>query len=111
MIFLLDKPVDLKRSADVRKVNVWIRLELNKLGECEFDKISDIPRILRLPGTINHKYAHKPACEVVDINENTYRLDDFLEKVPVSFEKSMIDTSNEALKELYKEFKFKAFLP
>ena len=35
LYFLLDKPVDLKRNSDVRKVNDWIRSELNKLGDCK----------------------------------------------------------------------------
>ena len=82
LYFLLEKPVDLKRSADVLKVNDWIRLELNKLGGCEFDKISEIPRILRLPDTVNHKYKSKPLCEIVEINDNSYKLDDILEKIP-----------------------------
>jgi hypothetical protein len=96
LIFLLDKPVGLERSADVVKVNEWIRLELNKLGKCEFDKISEIPRILRLPGTANHKYDHKPICEVVEINDNAYKLDDLLKNIPES------DTKQAKRDETYK---------
>ena len=66
LYFLLERPVDLKRSADARKVNDWIRLEL---GEGKLDNVGDIPRILRLPDTVNHKYDHKPLCEIVKIND------------------------------------------
>lgn len=82
LYFLLEKPVDLKRSNDVQKVNDWIRLELCKLGECKLDKVSDIPRVFRLPGTVNHKYNNKPLCEVIEINTNTYKLDDLLKNIP-----------------------------
>ena len=68
----------------------------------ELDNISEIAHILRLPGTANHKYEHKPLCEIVEINDNTYRLDDFLEKIPDSFDKSLVDTSKKPLRELYK---------
>ena len=56
--------------------------------------IGDIPRILRLPDTVNHKYHHKPICEVVEINDKciyTRRLSG--EGFLLSFEKSMVDTS------------------
>ena len=84
--FLLVQPVDLKKSEDVENVNDWIRLELNKLGECELDKVSDMPRVFRLPGTVNHKYGYKPLCEVAEINSNTYKIEDFLGSIPESFE-------------------------
>jgi len=81
LYFLLERPVDLKRSTDVRNVNDWIRLGL---GKGKLDNVGDITRILRLPDTVNHKYDDKPLCEVVEINENTYKLDDFLREIPES---------------------------
>ena len=106
LYFLLDKPVDLTigsefRGTDVRKVNDWIRLELNKLGECALDDIGDIPRIIRLPNTKNHKYPDKPLCEIIEINDYTYSFVDLLEKIPVSVGASMVDTYKKPLKELY----------
>lgn len=98
LYFLLEQPVDLKRSTDVRKVNDWIRLELSNLGGCQLDNIGDIPRILRLADTINHKYEHKPLCEVAAINSNIYTLDDFLKKIPKAFEK---EQDKKPLRELY----------
>ncbi len=82
LYWLFEKPVDLKRSEDVLRMNGWIYSELCKLCECKLDNIGEIARILRLPGTVNHKYEHKPLCKVVEINDNTYRLDDFIKMVP-----------------------------
>ncbi len=82
LYWLLEKPVDLKRSEDVQKVNVWIRQELCNLCECQLDNISEIARILRLPGTVNQKYGNKPLCEIVEFNDTAYNLEDFLEKIP-----------------------------
>jgi len=87
LYFLLDKPVDLKRSSDVRKVNDLIRSELCKLGKWKLDNVGDIARVFRLPDTVNHKYEHKPLCQVVEINDTTHKLKDFLEKVPVTVKK------------------------
>ena len=106
LYFLLDKPVDLTigsefRGTDVRKVNDWIRLELNKLGECALDDIGDIPRIIRLPNTKNHKYPDKPLCEIIEINDYAYSLVNLLEKIPESVGASMVDTYKKPLKELY----------
>jgi putative DNA primase/helicase len=101
LYWLLEKPVGLNSSADVRKVNDWIQLELNKLGDCKFDNIGDIPRILRLPNTRNHKYPHKPVCEVIEINDSVHRLDDFLRNIPDHLKQSKVVTPKEPLKNLY----------
>ena len=42
----------------------------------------DAARILRIPGTLNHKYDNKPECRVIHDTDFTYSLDDFLDVLP-----------------------------
>jgi hypothetical protein len=65
------------------------------------DDIADIPRVIRLPNTKNHKYPDKPLCEIIEINDYTYSFVDLLEKIPVSVGASMVDTYKKPLRELY----------
>jgi hypothetical protein len=48
------------------------------------DKASkDLTRVLRVPGTINHKYEHKPTVTIVEYTPGLlYRLDDFESLLP-----------------------------
>jgi hypothetical protein len=43
---------------------------------------TDAARILRLPGTINHKYEHKPRVEVTRLENFFYEIDDLLDILP-----------------------------
>ncbi len=76
LYFLLNLPVEQKYGSKIERINQWIEAELSG------DNVDNIDRILRVPGTVNHKYDHKPLCEVVEINDYVYKLDDFLEKIP-----------------------------
>lgn len=76
LYFLLEKPLEQKNGLVIENVNKWISTELGG------DNVGNIDRILRLPNTINHKYNHRPLCEVVEINSYTYNIDDFLGKIP-----------------------------
>ncbi len=42
----------------------------------------DAARILRIPGTVNHKYPEKPECRVIHDADFTYALEDFTEALP-----------------------------
>jgi DnaB helicase-like protein/primase-like protein len=42
----------------------------------------DAARIMRVPGTLNHKYDPPRRCELVQLNDFTYSLDDFLGILP-----------------------------
>jgi hypothetical protein len=77
----LEKPVDITRSDDVKKVNDWIHSELSLLCGYELDKISDAARILRLPDTVNHNYEQKPVCRTIESNDHRYTLADFLKVI------------------------------
>lgn len=48
----------------------------------------DAARISRIPGTVNHKYENKPICKVVEMIQNFYTLDDFLDTLPEPISKN-----------------------
>lgn len=43
----------------------------------KFDSVSDLPRMLRAVGTLNHKTADLPVCRVASFSENRFSLSDF----------------------------------
>lgn len=43
----------------------------------KIDNVSDLARILRLPGTLNYKLKTKAKCEVISSNKNRYKINDF----------------------------------
>ena len=47
----------------------------------KFDSVSDLPRMLRAVGTVNHKTAERPLCKVVSFTEVRYDPSDFEEYV------------------------------
>lgn len=53
-------------NADARNKNGWI-----------FDSVADTARMLRAPGTINHKTEDKPMCEVISYSDDRYKPEDF----------------------------------
>jgi|TARA_B100000315_G_scaffold99575_1_gene91617 RecA-family ATPase len=78
LYFLLKAPVNKPDFSQVEEINKWIETELGG------DNVSNIDRILRLPETINHKYTPQPLCKIVENNNQTYALDDFLKVIPVA---------------------------
>ena len=81
LYFLLEKPVQQKNGSEIEMVNEWVSTELGG------DNVANVDRILRLPDTVNHKYDNKPLCQVVEINDTTHKLKDFLKKVSVTIKK------------------------
>ena len=77
LYWLLKEP---SRQEDIGKVEDINKRIVSQLGgdlnSC------DAARILRIPGTVNHKYENKPVCEVVEKEEYYYNLDDFLDTLP-----------------------------
>jgi len=43
----------------------------------KFDSVSDLPRMLRAVGTLNHKTAKRPLCEVVSFTQDRFSPSDF----------------------------------
>ena len=59
--WLLKEP---SRKEDVQKIeNINRRIATSLGGDLNS---CDAARILRIPGTVNHKYSHKPLCEVAE---------------------------------------------
>ena len=62
------------------------------------DNVSDLPRVLRAPGTINHKDAANPVPVEVEFNDNTYALS--LEEVVETLESYGFVSDNTTVGEL-----------
>jgi len=54
----------------VKDMAAWTRRMKQIIAATGADKtIHDAPRVMRLPGFVNQKYAHKPTAEVIEIDE------------------------------------------
>ena len=48
-------------------------------GQWIVDQTYDLPRVLRLPGSVNHKLSHEPVrARIIEINEKRYATDEFV---------------------------------
>lgn len=71
-IWLLREPAEGDALWRVKAINTKIQEYFDS------DTVADLARVLRLPGTVNHKYAHRPVCEVSFWRpDRRYTLDDF----------------------------------
>lgn len=81
LLWRLKEPVDLvSREADdeIEAINRQL------IGVWAGDAgTHDLPRVLRLPGTINLKYEHRPVCEALELNEWVYELSDLADWLAV----------------------------
>ncbi len=78
LYWLLNQPILLKQDARIELVLKWIGKETSA-----DPAVAEIARVLRLPGTLNHKY--KPVREVLIVESDwgqRYQLDDFLKLIP-----------------------------
>ena len=85
--WLLDTPFKIENSKDknhivsvFRDFGKYINLEAKKHG-WKLDNVYDLARILRVPGTINHKLKNGVKCEVIESNLQRYNLEEFSQDV------------------------------
>ncbi|MDR1364063.1 MAG: DUF927 domain-containing protein [Oscillospiraceae bacterium] len=45
------------------------------------DSVFDLPRMMRLPGTFNHKFKEKPVCQMIECSERRYSVSEIQEKL------------------------------
>ncbi len=81
--WLLDKPFKISNADDrefiaglFKNFGKYINLEAKKRG-WKLDNVYDLARILRVPGSINHKLKNGVKCEVVESNLQRYSLEEF----------------------------------
>ncbi len=85
--WLLDKPSIIKNESDRKNISSifkgfgkYVNGEAKKHG-WKLDNVYDLARILRVPGTINHKLKNGMNCEIIESDLNRYALTDFSENV------------------------------
>lgn len=81
--WLLDNPFKIQSTNDKDYISSIFRgwskllsLKANELG-WKLDNVLDLARVLRVPGSINHKLRNRTICEVLDNNGIRYHLTDF----------------------------------
>lgn len=81
--WLLDKPFKIETEEDRNYVahifkgfGKYVNCEAKNLG-WRLDNVYDLARILRVPGTINHKLKNNVKCEVIQSNLYRYNLESF----------------------------------
>ncbi len=81
--WLLDKPFKIETEEDKNYVahifkgfGKYVNCEAKNLG-WRLDNVYDLARILRVPGTINHKLKNNVKCEVIQSNLYRYNLESF----------------------------------
>lgn len=89
--WLLDEPFKIKNLKEKDYISSifkgWSKVLSAKAFELDWklDNVSDLARVLRVPGSINHKLENRAICEVLDSNGIRYHLTDF-EPYMVPFE-------------------------
>ncbi len=85
--WLLKEPFNIENTQDrsyivsiFKEFGRYINLKAKKHG-WRIDNIYDLARILRVPGTINHKLKDGAMCEVIESNLKRYSLDKFSQYV------------------------------
>lgn len=81
--WLLDVPYFIETKEDRKYISTimhdwgkYINTEANKKG-WKLDTVSDLARILRVPGTTNHKTEEKNRCEIIKSNNYEYSIQSF----------------------------------
>ena len=85
--WLLDKPFIIETEEDRKHISSifkgfgrYVNSEAKKHG-WKIDSVYDLARILRVPGTMNHKLKNGMNCEVIESDLNRYALTDFSENI------------------------------
>jgi hypothetical protein len=83
--WLLNEPFCIKSDEDpeyissiARGFGKYLSSEAKKLG-WKIDSVYDLARVLRVPGTYNHKNGGKKICRVIENMDKRYSVNDFLE--------------------------------
>lgn len=83
--WLLDKPFMIKNESDRKHISSifkdfgkYVNGEAKKHG-WKLDNVYDLARILRVPGTINHKLGTGAKCEVIESHDERHSISEFIQ--------------------------------
>lgn len=109
------KPTIAIESSPGRYVGLWVTDE--KMTEDINQRLTklvgadpggwDLTQVLRVPGTINHKYNHLPRVRTMWVDGPTYQLQDIEKKLPGSKKSEYSNSSNGDAIEVYKKYQSK----
>lgn len=83
--YTIESPAERRELAAVLKG--WERFVHQRAAErgWRFDSVADLPRVLRLPGTLNHKYDPPLPVELKRNRDDRFSLSDFEDYIPDGF--------------------------
>ena len=109
--WLLDKPFIIETEEDRHISSIfkgfgrYVNSEAKKHG-WKIDSVYDLARILRVPGTINHKLGMGAKCEVIESHDERHSISDFMQFIHSHDKVSSVGKTAQGVEKVVEKYEF-----